>query len=123
MDGTALGKPQAVISEEALAIKNANLTGEVLYTSGRRNSKSRKLSTRSLSSKVEGMDVSILESARNHATASLLILRTHSYSDKFFFLTSALLWVRFVHYVKQYESFKDNVFHKFQQYCRGIVVF
>ena len=72
MDVTALGKPQAVISEEALAVKNANLTGEALDMSGRRNSKSKKLLTRLPSSKVEGMDIFLLELSGNQASASLL---------------------------------------------------
>lgn len=45
---TALGKPQAVISEEALAQKNANRTGEEIAVSTRQ--KSRKLRERSMDS-------------------------------------------------------------------------
>ena len=45
---TALGKPQAVISEEALAQKNANRTGEEIVVSTRH--KSKKLRARSMES-------------------------------------------------------------------------
>jgi ABC-type cobalamin/Fe3+-siderophores transport system ATPase subunit len=51
---TALGKPQAIISKDALAVKEANLKGEEVSLPSRARSKSRKSLPRSLSSTAEG---------------------------------------------------------------------
>jgi hypothetical protein len=49
-----LGKPQAIISKDALAVKEANLKGEEVSLPSRARSKSRKSLPRSLSSTAEG---------------------------------------------------------------------
>jgi hypothetical protein len=61
---TALGKPQAVISEEALAQKNANRTGDEIAVSTRH--KSKKLRARLMDSiDINGMTFSNFESLDN----------------------------------------------------------